>query len=115
MTILNVLLIGPPGPPQNPEVKEITKAACIVSWQPPIQNGGTQILGYWVERRLTSSNRWLKINKEIVKELTQKITDLVESNEYEFRISAENKAGVGEPSKVTPAFMAKDPWGKFCK
>ena len=39
--------------------------------------------------------------------------ELVEDNEYVFRIVAENKVGAGPPSTVTDAIKAKDPWSKL--
>lgn len=38
------------------------------------------------------------------------LTDLVERDEYEFRVSAVNKAGVGEPSLGSGVIVAKDPY-----
>jgi hypothetical protein len=48
-----------------------------------------------------------------VTELTYKVNDLVEGSEYEFRVSAENKVGVGPPSSPSKPFVAKDPFSKF--
>ena len=39
--------------------------------------------------------------------------DLVEGEEYEFRILAENEAGMSEPSVVSPPVVAKDPESKL--
>lgn len=102
-----------PGPPDAPTISEIFKTSCLVSWKPPSNDGGSPIIGYHLERRMTSSTRWVKINKEILKELTMAITDLMESSDYEFRVSAENKAGIGEPSPPSKPFTAKDPWGEY--
>ncbi|XP_074642623.1 twitchin-like [Tubulanus polymorphus] len=101
-----------PGPPNAPEVSEIFKTSCVVTWRPPTEDGGSPVTGYHLERRLTSSSRWIKLNKEPIPELSLNVTDLVESNDYEFRVSAENKAGIGEPSPPSKPFTAKDPWDK---
>ena len=102
-----------PGPPEAPEVHDVMHDSCIVSWQPPIQDGGSPVTGYFLERRATSSNIWVKVNKEATAELTLTVANLIESNEYEFRVSAENKAGVGPPSSPSKPIVAKDPCGKI--
>ena len=37
-------------------------------------------------------------------------TDLIEDNEYEFRIMAENSVDVGPPCSPTDPMTPKDPW-----
>ena len=102
----------PPGPPKNATVTEFFKDSISIAWQPPEYDGGSPVTGYHVERRLTSSNRWLKVTKETLTTMTFKDTDVVEDNEYEYRIMAENKVGVGPPSEPTPPVKAVDPWCK---
>ena len=84
----------------------------MLSWEVPESDGGSPITGYFVERRITSSSRWLRINKDRVEELTITDTELIEDSEYEYRVLAVNKIGEGPPSTPTPPFVAKDPWGK---
>ena len=99
-----------PGAPVSPQVSEVFKDSCTITWQAPVSDGGAAINGYWLERRLTSSTRWVKINKELVAEMIYKDTKLVEDSEYEYRVMAENKAGVGPPSEASQPITAKDPW-----
>jgi len=101
-----------PGPPETPSVSDVTKTECVVAWQPPKEDGGTPVTGYHVERCIATTDRWLKISKGPVTELKFKVTDLVEGSEYQFRISAENKVGVGPPSSPCPPFVAKDQFSK---
>ena len=103
-----------PGPPEAPIVSDVTKTGCVVAWQPPKEDGGSPLTGYHVERCLAKSDRWLKISKGLVAELKFTVTDLVEGNEYQFRISAENKVGVGPPSSPCPPFVAKDAFSEYC-
>lgn len=41
--------------------------------------------------------RWTKCNKKTLTDLRFRVTGLTEGHSYEFRVAAENAAGVGEP------------------
>ena len=84
---------------------------CQLSWLPPTDDGGSDVIGYRIERRLVSGSCWLSASKDLCDVTKAEVTDLVEGNEYEFRVSAENKVGQGPPSDPTSPRMAKDPWG----
>ena len=111
----NVILLSfsePPGPPTAPEVEDIFRDSCMLSWRPPDSDGGTPITGYYVERSMARANRWIRITRNAVTETTFKADDLIEDNEYQFRIVAENKAGEGPPGPSSKPMTAKDPWGR---
>uniref|UniRef100_A0A8B9BGK0 Titin n=1 Tax=Anser brachyrhynchus TaxID=132585 RepID=A0A8B9BGK0_9AVES len=80
-----------------------------VCWNRPDSDGGSEIIGYIVEKRDRAGIRWIKCNKRRITDLRLRVTGLAEDHEYEFRVSAENAAGVGEPSQVSPYFKACDP------
>jgi titin len=57
----------------------------------------------------------VRVNKETIPladDLQLRVAELVESNVYEFRVAAENKAGIGEFSPPSKPITAKDPWDK---
>ena len=39
--------------------------------------------------------------------------DLYVDTQYEFRVSAENKAGCGQPSLPSTPVVTRDPWGRL--
>lgn len=86
---------------------------CVVSWKPPGSDGGSPVTGYHLERRTTTGTvRWVRVNKEAVADLTLKVTDLLDGNDYEFRVAAENKAGIGEFSPPSQPVTVKSPYEK---
>ena len=99
----------PPGPPENVTVSDLTKSSCTLTWDVPESDGGSAITGYHVEK--LSGTRWVKVTKKPVSKCTYELDDLKEGTEYELRVCAENAAGIGEPSKGTSRFIAKDQFG----
>jgi len=102
-----------PGPPIDIDVSDVTKDSAVVTWKAPESDGGSPVTGYVVERSLAARARWLRVNKQPVPDLKLKVEELVEDNEYIFRVIVENKVGPGEPSQPSKPVMARDPWRKY--
>jgi hypothetical protein len=62
--------------------------------------------------RKSHSTRWVKLNKTPEPELSYSVTDVIENQEYEFQVSAQNAEGVGAASLTLGPIRAKDPYGK---
>lgn len=61
-----------------------------------------------------SAFRWIQCNTErIHPKVEYWVTELLQGCEYEFRVSAENEVGAGDPSPPTKPVFAKDPIGNF--
>ena len=50
---------------------------------------------------------WFQVNREPLSRTQQTYSDLVEGTEYEYRVLAENEAGISKPSDSTGVFVAK--------
>uniref|UniRef100_A0A803VN32 Titin n=1 Tax=Ficedula albicollis TaxID=59894 RepID=A0A803VN32_FICAL len=98
-----------PGPPGTPFVTTVTKDSMVVQWHEPVNDGGSRVLGYHLERKEKNSILWTKVNKTIIQDTSFKTNNLEEGIEYEFRVSAENIVGVGRTSKVSECYVARDP------
>ncbi|TWW80211.1 Titin [Takifugu flavidus] len=98
---------GPPGPPSKPEVEKVDGHSATVTWRRPTDDGGSDIIGYCVEKKEKRGTRWVRASKTLIAELTFEVTGLTEDIEYEFRVLAENRAGFGEPSE--PSMPAPTP------
>uniref|UniRef100_A0A671TUP3 Titin n=1 Tax=Sparus aurata TaxID=8175 RepID=A0A671TUP3_SPAAU len=98
----------PSDPPQQPEVTTITKDSMVVCWERPEHDGGSRINTYIIERRDKTGLRWVKCNKRTVTDLRFKVSGLTPGHEYEFRVFAENNAGLSQPSPSSPFYKAVD-------
>lgn len=70
-------------------------------------------MGYIIEKIAKGEDRWRRCNEHLVPVLTYTAKGLEEGKEYQFRVRAENAAGIGEPSRATPPTKAVDPIGMF--
>uniref|UniRef100_A0A3Q3JD96 Titin n=1 Tax=Monopterus albus TaxID=43700 RepID=A0A3Q3JD96_MONAL len=98
-----------PSAPGTPIVSAATKDSMVVEWKPPTNNGGSPIIGYHLERKEKNSLLWTKLNKFLIPDTRFKTTELEEGIEYEFRVYAENIAGLSPASKVSESTVARDP------
>uniref|UniRef100_A0A8C6U7Q2 Titin n=1 Tax=Neogobius melanostomus TaxID=47308 RepID=A0A8C6U7Q2_9GOBI len=98
-----------PASPGTPVISSVTKDNMVVEWKPPTNNGGSPILGYHLERKEKNSLLWTKLNKLLIPEPRFRTTELEEGIEYEFKVYAENIAGLSPASKVSESTVARDP------
>jgi len=95
----------PPGPPVKLRAEEVTKASAMIRFEPPENDGGSPVTGYYVEREV--DGKWTKVNRKAITVLELLLDDLKENSKYKVRVTAENAAGVGKPcSEIT--FVAKN-------
>ncbi|XP_077374073.1 titin-like [Festucalex cinctus] len=98
-----------PSPPTDVEVTSTTSDTMTICWKRPVSDGGSRISGYIIEKRDKQGIRWLRVNKKPVYDLRVKASGLHGGCEYEFRVFAENAAGISEPSLPCSLAMAEDP------
>ena len=105
--------VDKPGKPGAPEVKEATKSSATLTWKPPSDNGGSEITNYVVEYRADGAFKWKRATESVVASTTYVVKGLEENIKYEFRVAAENKAGVGPPSETSLAAKLEDAMGRM--
>ena len=99
-----------PDAPSKPDISNIDRNEMTVSWKPPKSDGGSKITQYLLERKEQYQTRWNHVVRTT--ELKHQVVALKEGTEYFFRVSAENKAGLGPPSEPSEGHIAKPPYGK---
>ena len=90
----------------NPCSKNIT-----VTWKAPEYDGGCPILGYTLEKIAKDGDRYEKVNDALLPGFSYVVPDLTEGMEYQFRVRAENAAGISEPSRSSAPCTVADPIG----
>uniref|UniRef100_A0A3Q3XII2 Titin n=1 Tax=Mola mola TaxID=94237 RepID=A0A3Q3XII2_MOLML len=98
-----------PTAPGTPVASTVTKYSMVIEWEPPAKDGGSPITGYHIERKEKNSILWTKMNKLVIPDARFKTSGLAEGIEYEFRVFAENIAGLSSPSKTSESYVARDP------
>lgn len=88
-----------PGKPGQPEVSNVMATTLLLTWTAPKTDGGTPITNYIVEMKRKGDVTWKIVNQaETLTDTKYAVKELQTEVDYEFRVTAENKVGKGEPS-----------------
>ena len=101
-----------PDAPGQPSISNITASSMTLNWSVPSSDGGSPVTGYLIEKKDRFSSRWSRVNDYSTQDVEFIVSGLKQGSEYEFRVAAENKAGVGKPSESSGYKVAKPPYGE---
>ena len=93
------------------KVENIQSDNVSLTWSKPQRDGGTPITGYIVEKREKGQpeSAWTKTSHKPVLDTTLRVPRLAEGREYEFRVSAVNKAGMSTPVATAAPVVVERP------
>ena len=103
-----------PGQPEGPlAVKGMSSNSVTLSWEPPVEDGGSPITGYLLAKRDMHSKIWEDLDPvpEYVNEFT--VPYLRENKRYMFRVAATNANGTGEWLQTMDVVHVKRASGLF--
>merc|ERR1712046_98645 len=75
--------------------ESIEKDSISLVWNPPEDNGGSDITNYIVDKRNVNDTHWTTVNANCCR-TKLKVTKLTTGEEFCFRVAAENKYGLGD-------------------
>nr|XP_055045679.1 myosin-binding protein C, slow-type isoform X1 [Misgurnus anguillicaudatus] len=101
---IKIKVVDIPDPPEAPLVPDVGGDWCTMTWEAPRYDGGSPILGYFIERKKKQSSRWMRLNFDLCKETTFEPKKMIEGVPYEARIFAVNAIGVSRPSEPSKPF-----------
>ena len=100
----------PPDPPKNVKTTDVTKNSVKLEWEKSHKDGGKPIKGYIIEKKSLLEPTWHRVNRVPIADTSATVEDVIEDEEYEFRVMAVNEAGPSRPSDVTsPPVKIEDP------
>lgn len=70
------------------------------------------MFGYHLQMKDRNSLLWQRVNKMVIRANHYKVTNISAGLIYEFKVAAENAAGVGAFSKLSDAVLAIDACGE---
>ncbi|KAJ6655614.1 hypothetical protein lerEdw1_004966 [Lerista edwardsae] len=100
---------GAPGSPLSVQCHNVNKDSLVLSWVTPSDNGGSPVLGYFIERCEVGTEEWVPCNDMPVKTCRTPIVGLEGGKTYQFRVKAVNQAGISNPSKASDPVTMTDP------
>lgn len=95
-----------PDAPKGLVVSDITRDSITLTWEPPASDGGSDIIGYIVEKCPTTADRWIRAGH--TDECSITIINVFGKTKYQFRIIAENQFGLSPPSVPTEPITTKE-------
>lgn len=93
--------LAPPSPPQNLRPTEVTSRSVTIQWEPPLSNGGSELTGYVVEKRLatvSASTKWTRVVTLDTHCHQYCIDNLKDKSSYSFQVLSENAVGLSAPA-----------------
>ena len=76
-------------------------------------DGGNTVIGYHLQMKERSSMLWQKVNKTAIAGTQWRVTNICPGLIYEFKVAAENAAGIGKMSKTSEEVLAIDACCKY--
>ena len=100
--------LDPPGQPGTPDIDDVDEDSVTLSWDKPKKDGGDKVKGYVIEMKPVGESKWTPVNAKFpCKDNKMTINDLDTNKDYEFRVVAKNRAGLGKPSDPSQTVTTK--------
>uniref|UniRef100_A0A915KJU8 Twitchin n=1 Tax=Romanomermis culicivorax TaxID=13658 RepID=A0A915KJU8_ROMCU len=111
---VTVNVLSKPANPEGPlETKDVFEDHITLEWKPPLDDGGTPIDHYDIEKLDTSTNQWVPAGRS--KDTGFTVANLQKGHTYKFRVKAVNSEGPSDPLETEQGILAKNPYDKPTK
>lgn len=112
MLKIPLLVLDPPG---KPEVIDISKNTVSLIWARPKHDGGSKIIGYFVEACKLPGDKWVRCNTSPhqIPQEEYTVTGLEENAQYQFRAIAKTAVNISQPSEPSDPVTIQAENGKI--
>lgn len=100
--LIFVWTLDPPSAPTHLQVTDVASRSAAIAWEPPLSNGGSELTGYIIEKKIEYMPKWDKAATVDAYTHYYAFENLKEKSEYVFRVFAENAVGVSTPATTSP-------------
>ena len=108
---IEIMVLDKPTKPEGPlTISDVHKEGCNLKWNNPLDDGGTPIEYFVVEKFSPETGRWIQVGK--TREPKMEVSNLTPNQKYKFRVMAVNSEGESEPLNAEQSIIAKNPFGK---
>lgn len=93
---------------------DVTKNSVTLLWNRPKHDGGSKIIGYYIEALKIPEDKWVRYNiisQNLPKE-EYTVTGLEEGRKYQFRILAKTAVNISRPSEMSDPVLISSENGK---
>ncbi|KAM9816961.1 myosin-binding protein C, fast-type-like [Neosynchiropus ocellatus] len=97
---IQIRIVDKPGPPQKVRVTEVWGFNAALEWDPPKDDGNTDITGYTIQKADMKTKEWFTIY-EHNRRTNCTASDLIMGNEYMFRVLSENLCGHSDDASLS--------------
>ena len=105
-------LVDRPSPPEGPlDVSNVTKESCRLVWKTPVDDGGSPILHYVIEKMDISRGTWTDAG--MTTSLYYDVPRLIFNKEYLFRVKAVNTIGDSDYLETAKTTIARNEFGWY--
>uniref|UniRef100_A0A8C5T0M1 Myosin binding protein C2 n=1 Tax=Laticauda laticaudata TaxID=8630 RepID=A0A8C5T0M1_LATLA len=111
---IKIRVVEKPGPAHNVLVKEVWGFNALVEWEPPKDDGNSEITGYSIQKADKKTMEWFTVY-EHSRPTRCTVSDLIMGNEYYFRVYSENICGLSEQPGVSKNTANIQKTGKLIK
>ncbi|CAF0742061.1 unnamed protein product [Adineta steineri] len=106
---IDTTVLDRPGKSEGPmKVSDVTKEIAVVSWKSPLDNGGSNIERYIVEKQDVERGTWVPASEVNGDNTLLRVTKLITRKEYLVRVRAVNKEV--ELLETSGTTLAKNPY-----